>query len=63
MHSQYGESGFTGVAGFDYVAFAESAGGTGFRVNMPADLEPALDAALEEDGPTLLDVLTVPNIT
>jgi acetolactate synthase-1/2/3 large subunit len=62
MQTQYGESGFTGIPGFDYVAFAESAGGTGYRVRDRERLSETLERAQKEDGPVLVDVLTMPNV-
>ena len=42
----------------DFAAVAESLGLFGRRVENPADLEPALAAALAHDGPALVDVVT-----
>lgn len=63
MQSQYGESGFTGIPGFDYVSFAESAGGSGYRVREQQKLEKTLTQARDQDGPVIVDVLTTPNVT
>lgn len=42
----------------DFAAVAESLGLFGRRVENPADLEPALAAALAHDGPALVDIVT-----
>lgn len=44
----------------DNAKVAEGFGLTTWRVTEPADLEPALQAALAHDGPTLVDVATQP---
>lgn len=46
----------SGVANF--AAFAESNGGLAFRVGDPADLEAAVQGALDHPGPALVDCLT-----
>ncbi len=46
--------------GIDYVGLAESLGVSGRRVQTPAELEPAIRAAADIDGPTVLDVLLDP---
>jgi pyruvate oxidase len=42
----------------DFAAFAELCGARGFRVSSLDELEPALRAALDHDGPALVDVVT-----
>jgi acetolactate synthase-1/2/3 large subunit len=44
----------------DWVALAEAFGAKGMRCEESADLEEQMTAALEHDGPVLLDVRTVP---
>jgi thiamine pyrophosphate-dependent acetolactate synthase large subunit-like protein/nitrite reductase/ring-hydroxylating ferredoxin subunit len=45
----------------DFASFAENCGAFGVRVEMPADLETALEAALAHEGPALVEVLTDAN--
>ncbi len=40
----------------DFVALARAFGANGMRVDQPADIGSALTAALEFDGPTLIEV-------
>jgi len=48
----------------DFAAFANSCGGTGFRVEDPTDLEETLRAALAiTDGPSLVEIRTSPRWT
>ncbi|HWD08368.1 MAG TPA: thiamine pyrophosphate-dependent enzyme, partial [Actinomycetota bacterium] len=42
----------------NYAAYAESNGGLAFRVDDPADLEPAVKSALDHPGPALVDCLS-----
>ncbi|MCY0878805.1 MAG: thiamine pyrophosphate-binding protein [Firmicutes bacterium] len=42
----------------DFAAYADAAGGRGFRVDTPDDVEPALKEALNADRPTIVDVYT-----
>ena len=42
----------------DFAKIAQAAGLAGFRVEDPADLEPALQQAFAHDGPALVDVVT-----
>ncbi|MFD9320994.1 thiamine pyrophosphate-requiring protein [Streptomyces sp. NPDC060053] len=45
-----------------YAAFARSLGLTGVRVETPQDVEPAWRAALEADGPAVVEFLTDPAV-
>ncbi|MGW7200099.1 thiamine pyrophosphate-requiring protein [Streptomyces chryseus] len=45
-----------------YAAFAESIGLTGIRVEKPEEVEGAWRAALEADGPVVLDFVTDPSV-
>ncbi|MEU9312128.1 thiamine pyrophosphate-requiring protein [Streptomyces sp. NPDC048256] len=45
-----------------YAAFARSLGLTGLRVETPQDVEPAWRAALEADGPAVVEFLTDPAV-
>jgi len=45
----------------DFAPWATACGGQGVRVEDPADLEPALAAALAFDGPALVDVVVNPD--
>ncbi|HEX2850096.1 MAG TPA: thiamine pyrophosphate-dependent enzyme [Acidimicrobiales bacterium] len=49
----------SGIA--NYAAFAEANGALGLRVEKAADLEPAVERALDHPGPALVDVLTNPD--
>ncbi|MCB1417244.1 MAG: thiamine pyrophosphate-binding protein, partial [Nitratireductor sp.] len=44
----------------DHAAVAAAFGVKSWRVEDPADLKPALKAALAHDGPTLVDVISQP---
>jgi pyruvate dehydrogenase (quinone) len=48
----------TGLDNPDFAAIAQAAGMFGARVERADDLEPALRAAFEHDGPALVDVMT-----
>jgi pyruvate dehydrogenase (quinone) len=39
----------------DYVALAQACGGKGFRITAPGDLQAGIRAALETDGPVIID--------
>jgi pyruvate dehydrogenase (quinone) len=39
----------------DYVALAQACGGKGFRITAPGDLQAGIRAALETDGPAIVD--------
>jgi pyruvate dehydrogenase (quinone) len=41
----------------NFARLAETFGVFGRRVEMPADIEPALQQALEQNGPAVLDVV------
>lgn len=58
----YGRSGFDHIAGLDYAAFAEECGGEGFTVDSPDVLDEKLERALACEKPTIVDVLTEPNV-
>jgi pyruvate dehydrogenase (quinone) len=47
---------------FPYADYAKSLGLAGIRVERPADIGPALEQALTADRPTLLEVVTDPNV-
>jgi len=47
---------------FDYAGYARSLGLQGIRVERPEEVGPAWDAALNADGPVLLDVITDPEV-
>jgi pyruvate dehydrogenase (quinone)/pyruvate decarboxylase len=44
----------------DFVAFAKACGADGFHVGTPADLRPAIDAALRTPGPAVIEVVVDP---
>jgi pyruvate dehydrogenase (quinone)/pyruvate oxidase len=44
----------------DFVAFAHACGGTGFRIEDPADCGRILDQALAVRGPVLVEVVVDP---
>jgi pyruvate dehydrogenase (quinone) len=46
----------------NFAALAEAVGLRGLRVEDPAQVRPALEQALESDGPVLVDVVTDPNV-
>ncbi|GAA3942842.1 ubiquinone-dependent pyruvate dehydrogenase [Pseudoclavibacter caeni] len=48
----------TGMTNPDFAQLAEGAGILGLRVDRPSQLRPALEAALQHDGPALVDVVT-----
>jgi acetolactate synthase-1/2/3 large subunit len=52
----YGRSYATEIGRIDFVKYAEAFGATGIRVEEPADLEAAWDAALAADGPVILEL-------
>lgn len=44
----------------DFAKYAELCGARGFRIERPAEIRPALEAALREDRPCVLDVIIDP---
>jgi thiamine pyrophosphate-dependent acetolactate synthase large subunit-like protein len=54
------ESWQTELHDFDFAAFAEVAGGEGFKVTEPSELPSAVDKALKTDKPTIVDIDTDP---
>ncbi|HUE13661.1 MAG TPA: ubiquinone-dependent pyruvate dehydrogenase [Planctomycetaceae bacterium] len=46
----------------NFAALAEAIGLTGLRVEDPAEVRPALERALADSGPVLIDVVTDPNV-
>jgi acetolactate synthase-1/2/3 large subunit len=52
----YGRAYATEIGRVDFVKYAEAFGGRGVRVDEPEQLEAAWDAALDADGPMLLDI-------
>ena len=50
------------VPDFPYAKFAELAGLKGIMVNAPEDIGPAWDAALSADRPTVIEVITDPDV-
>jgi thiamine pyrophosphate-dependent acetolactate synthase large subunit-like protein len=46
----------------DFAAFARDCGARGIRVEQRGQIRPAIEEALESDGPTLVDVLTDPEL-
>ena len=60
QHLVYGEEGYqsSDLVETDYARVAEAMGCRGIRVSDPADIAPAIAAALAgDDGPTVIDVL------
>ncbi|HQZ85576.1 MAG TPA: thiamine pyrophosphate-dependent enzyme [Actinomycetota bacterium] len=49
------ESALTDIDGVDWLAFGRSMGAEGVKVDRPADLAAAFDAALDCDGPFVID--------
>jgi thiamine pyrophosphate-dependent acetolactate synthase large subunit-like protein len=45
----------------DFVAVAKACGVAGFRVETSADLRPAIEAALRDPGPAVIEVVVDPN--
>ena len=45
----------------NFADVAEAMGGSGIRVEDPSEVAPALQRALETDGPVLVDVVTNPS--
>ncbi|HEY7176486.1 MAG TPA: thiamine pyrophosphate-dependent enzyme, partial [Micromonosporaceae bacterium] len=45
----------------DFAAWARAAGGNGVRVEKAVDVEPAIQTALDHDGPALVDIAVDPN--
>jgi pyruvate oxidase len=54
------ESWQTELYDFNFAAFAEGAGGAGFKVTEPYELESVFDNALKTDKPTIVDIDTDP---
>ena len=50
----------TGLHNPDFAAFAELCGGSGYRVTADDRLEAALQRALNDDGPSLVEIITDP---
>jgi pyruvate dehydrogenase (quinone) len=46
----------------NFAALAQAIGVTGLRVEDPAEVRPALERALADSGPVLIDVVTDPNV-
>ena len=45
----------------DFVKLAEAMGAVGLRITRPDEIEPIVKEALQNDKPTVVDVLIVPN--
>ncbi|HET8631877.1 MAG TPA: thiamine pyrophosphate-dependent enzyme, partial [Thermomicrobiales bacterium] len=56
MTMHYGRAYATEIGRVDFVRYAEAFGARGLRVDDPADLDAAWDAALAADGPVLLEL-------
>jgi acetolactate synthase-1/2/3 large subunit len=57
MHTKaYGRAYASEIGRVDFVKYAEAFGATGIRVEDPAELEAAWDAALAADGPIILEL-------
>lgn len=56
MTMQYGRAYATDIGPVDFVRYAEAFGARGIRVDDPADLDAAWDAALAAAGPVLLEL-------
>ena len=56
MTMQFGRAYATDIGEVDFVKHAEAYGGRGIRVDDPADLDAAWDAALAADSPVLLEL-------
>lgn len=50
------------IGAVDFASWARGLGAAGFTVESPADLEPAIRAALAENRPSVLDVRTDPDV-
>lgn len=61
QHHHYGSNIGVDFTNPDFAKFADICGGKGYRVERPGDIRPALEAALKENRPTLLDVIIDPN--
>ncbi|WP_262316171.1 acetolactate synthase AlsS [Lacticaseibacillus parakribbianus] len=53
---KYGHAAGTSFGPVDFVAYAESFGAKGLRVNRPEDLAAVLDEAFAADGPVVVDI-------
>lgn len=51
----------TGLVNPGFAAYAEQCGGLGIRVDVGANLLPALDRAFAHDGPALVEIITDPD--
>ncbi len=51
----------TGLENPDFAKVSQAMGATGIRVEDPSEVRPAIERALEVDGPVLVDVLTNPS--
>lgn len=56
LMQQFGRAHATEIGDVDFVRYAEAFGARGIRVDDPADLDAAWDAALNADGPVLLEL-------
>lgn len=56
MQMQFGRAYATEIGRVDFVKYAEAFGARGIRVDDPAELDAAWDAALAADGPVLLEL-------
>ena len=54
------DSEVTSISNPDFAMFAQSCGGTGYRVERPGDLKAAINQAIESQQPAIVDVLTTP---
>jgi thiamine pyrophosphate-dependent acetolactate synthase large subunit-like protein len=52
----------TSLVNPDFAAYAESCGALGIRVTAAADLDDALARALAHQGPSLVEIITDPNL-
>jgi thiamine pyrophosphate-dependent acetolactate synthase large subunit-like protein len=50
----------TELQDYNFAKFAENAGGLGFKVTEPGELESAVDKALAANKPTVVDIETDP---
>lgn len=61
QHHHYGHNIGVDFTNPDFAKFADLCGGKGYRVERPGDIRPALEAALKENRPCVLDVIIDPN--
>ena len=57
QHHHYGNNIGVDFTNPDFAKYADICGGKGYRVERPGEIRPALEAALKENRPTVIDVI------